>query len=369
MPKILIADQDRASAETLRAQITGISDEISVMQTDSSNEALDLFERTKPDVVFINIALNGANGLVVARQMTHMSVNTKIYILTEYDYFSYVQEAITIGVKEYILKPILPDKLHRILDQNFPGLNKKTIHKTNSDRKKVAYMDDGLQRGYASRTDVIFFNDDYQTELVHELQFMDFTEARREGHMIFNRFYDITDDVDTYREILLELFVVINRCIKNVFGKSTKFSMLANLSNLFKSTDKETLLTAACEQFDTAMNRMEEEKLMEADELKLRVFNYLNRNTAYDMSLNSLAENMGVSATYLSRKYKEWTGNTFSEYITNHRMNAAKTLLLTTQETVKAIGAKVGYPDSNYFCRVFKKKTGQSPQYYRLVNS
>ncbi len=87
-----------------------------------------------------------------------------------------------------------------------------------------------------------------------------------------------------------------------------------------------------------------------------------------DINLNIVAEKMEMNASYLSRLFKTSQGISFIDYLTDVRMKNAKELLKTTQWNVAEIAAKVGYSDSNYFTRLFKKKNGLTPGEYRRIS-
>lgn len=89
--------------------------------------------------------------------------------------------------------------------------------------------------------------------------------------------------------------------------------------------------------------------------------NFMNEN----ISLNSVAEKVEVSANYLSAVFSQNMKKTFVEYVTEKRMERAKRLLRTTELSSGEIGSEVGYKDSHYFSFVFKKTQGVSPREYR----
>lgn len=92
---------------------------------------------------------------------------------------------------------------------------------------------------------------------------------------------------------------------------------------------------------------------------------WLFSHYAEDVSLESAAYSMGMSAAYFSRRIKAESGATFLEKLTELRVANAKKRLLMTGLTVGEIGRSVGYQDSNYFVKVFKRSTGLTPSEYR----
>ncbi|HUX20099.1 MAG TPA: helix-turn-helix domain-containing protein, partial [Spirochaetia bacterium] len=83
------------------------------------------------------------------------------------------------------------------------------------------------------------------------------------------------------------------------------------------------------------------------------------------LSLRSLCERIGVSPSYFSSLFKEHTGRTFVEYLTQTRVDRAKYLLKVTDLKGYEVAERIGYEDHRYFCTIFKKTTGRSPMEYR----
>lgn len=79
-------------------------------------------------------------------------------------------------------------------------------------------------------------------------------------------------------------------------------------------------------------------------------------------SMDSLADSLHVNAYYLSHLFKEHTGQCFTDYLADRRIERAVELMRTTDLSLARIGEQVGYSDPNYFSRVFKKRKGVGPR-------
>ena len=82
--------------------------------------------------------------------------------------------------------------------------------------------------------------------------------------------------------------------------------------------------------------------------------------------LEHLARDFHLSAYHLAHLFKQSTGSTIFEYTRATRLRHASILLIQTNLTIPAIGARVGIPDPSYFCKVFREHTGSTPHQYRL---
>lgn len=86
------------------------------------------------------------------------------------------------------------------------------------------------------------------------------------------------------------------------------------------------------------------------------------------IKLNDMAELVHFHPNYLSELFRKETGMTFSDYLTDCRLDAAKRLLLDLQYNVYDVAELVGIKDTKYFSRIFKKAVGVTPSEYRKLH-
>lgn len=92
---------------------------------------------------------------------------------------------------------------------------------------------------------------------------------------------------------------------------------------------------------------------------------YIAQNYSMPISLDEVAENINLSPTYLSKKFRKVTGVTFKEYVNYIRIKQACQALLTTDDSITKIAVDCGFNSSNYFKDIFRKVNGVSPRAYR----
>ena len=88
---------------------------------------------------------------------------------------------------------------------------------------------------------------------------------------------------------------------------------------------------------------------------------FIRTNFAQPITLDLVAEHVGLSPKRLSRLFIEELGKGFSDSLIDFRIERAKALLTMPGMTIKQVSADCGYPDPNYFARLFKKVTGSTP--------
>ena len=96
-----------------------------------------------------------------------------------------------------------------------------------------------------------------------------------------------------------------------------------------------------------------------------QIKSYILEHFSGPISLDVVAEHVFLSPVYVSRLFKQATGENFTDFITRVRIEKAKELLQHPDILVADVGQRVGYPNPRYFYRVFKHMTGYTPSGYR----
>lgn len=102
-----------------------------------------------------------------------------------------------------------------------------------------------------------------------------------------------------------------------------------------------------------------------AADLYAQMVRYVERNYRRNFTLQELAEHLHANQSYLSRLYKSCSGVNLFDDILRRRIDKAKECLMATNWKIQAVAEYVGFEDSAYFSRVFKKQTGATPKEFR----
>lgn len=97
------------------------------------------------------------------------------------------------------------------------------------------------------------------------------------------------------------------------------------------------------------------------------VLDYIHAHYDQGLSLKTLGHQFHVNAIYLGQLFQKELGVVFSEYLNRIRLEKAKELLKTTHYRAGEIGKKVGYSDTTYFYKQFKKTVGTTPSEWRKI--
>lgn len=97
-----------------------------------------------------------------------------------------------------------------------------------------------------------------------------------------------------------------------------------------------------------------------------KTLTYIHTDIGVDLSLNVLAEQLNINASYLSMLFKKEIGMTLTDYVNKYRIEHAAKLLLCTNLPIKSIAVQCGIPDIYYFTRLFKRIMGTTPKAFRI---
>jgi AraC-like DNA-binding protein len=103
----------------------------------------------------------------------------------------------------------------------------------------------------------------------------------------------------------------------------------------------------------------------EAQRLVRQAMAYIHRHYAQPISRANLASHVALSEDYLTACFRKELGVTPIAYLNRYRVHQARQLLNETSKSVTEVALEVGFSDSGYFSRVFRREVGLSPEAYR----
>ena len=96
-----------------------------------------------------------------------------------------------------------------------------------------------------------------------------------------------------------------------------------------------------------------------------KILSYIHQHYEQDITVKMMARYVIMSENYVSALFRQKTGKNLISYLHEIRINKAKQYLETTDYPVSEIGHLVGFANDNYFIRIFKRYTSQTPSQYR----
>ncbi|KZL90678.1 response regulator transcription factor [Clostridium magnum] len=133
MYKLLIVDDEAFERKVIRFMLKKSFTNIEIVDDATNGEdAILLAKKHKPNIIIMDIKMPEKNGLEAQQAIMQFNPNVKTIILTAFDNFNFAQNAIKLGVVDYILKPIRPDELNESITKIISLLQKEEINSRNT---------------------------------------------------------------------------------------------------------------------------------------------------------------------------------------------------------------------------------------------
>jgi len=167
---------------------------------------------------------------------------------------------------------------------------------------------------------------------------------------------------DKVEEELLRL-VFLGRSISEEAGRDLRFDPVPH-RELEAMSSREAMFRWLRDRLESLLVRTTERRGTAKHAAVRKALDYLEARFGQDVSLQELAEHVGLNPTYFSLLFKEEMGTTYIKHLTALRMERAKAMLRSGMR-VGEVSEKVGYLNYRHFTEIFKKLVGMTPGQYR----
>lgn len=364
MLTMLIVDDEKLSRVYLKMLISQNFPEVTqVVEAENAQQALRSFEELLPDGVIMDIRLPGASGIEVARQIMEKYPFARILICSAYDSFSLVSDALEIGVCGYILKPMnREDAVSRIRALLWP---RETLVRHMANERLLSC----LVAGKLDADSLAVAEREYGPLRSGVLFLLGGADAQTRGRVALG-----------LRCALCPTAIcgeIEERCVgilphKGEAWRDECVGLLAAAAQESPGLSCAVELVTDgnwAERYAALKSRLRQEatKAGGARGIGDRLVDYLSGlgpDCLPTLSLDTLAQDLGITSQHLSSIFKEKIGVNFLEYATRLRMDYACTLLRRGDMSIRDISEKCGYADMIYFKKLFQKTFGVSPREY-----
>ena len=126
MYRILLADDEGIVVNSLSMIISkNFEGQFEIESAKSGRMAIEVAERFRPDVIFMDIQMPGINGIEAMKEIRAMLPSVVFIVLTAYDKFDYAKEAIGLGVIDYLNKPYNQKAIISVIDRVIDELDER----------------------------------------------------------------------------------------------------------------------------------------------------------------------------------------------------------------------------------------------------
>jgi len=212
----------------------------------------------------------------------------------------------------------------------------------------------------------------YPIEVEKKLQALIYRKDKKASQQLLNQLlghiYFVAEyDIDIMKARALELAVVISRAtieagadVNEIFVCNESF--LREVERLRSVEDIGAWLSVLLHRF---IDYSFDFSTIKHSDTVFKAAEYVKEHFSEKITLEEIAGYVSLSRSYLSRIFKEETGESLSAYINKVRIDKAKLMLLDNNCALIDIAGLCGFEDQSYFTKVFKRQVGVSPKRYR----
>lgn len=311
-----------------------------MFEAKNGEEALRQLEDNEIDLIITDIEMPIMNGIDYIKKVKERKGKQAIVILTAYAEFEYAKSAIQYGVAGYILKPIVEEQIIETLERI-----KKTLT-VSVDKSFTRELDNKLIETVLL-TDKKAFN--YVGSIAEE-------ELKKEKE-------DMSGTCFRFSYIIEEIVHAVNKKYSNL----QKLEVLDN--HLTMKNQTYMTMTALINQFEKTIadifSILEKYMLVYKDNVVRQACQYVVEHIDEKISLTLISDTLGISKNYFCSLFKQETGENFLNYVTKIKMQRAKYLLKEKNMRIYEVCNYLGYMDTTYFTKLFKKYNGMTPNEYK----
>lgn len=384
---ILITDDERVIREGIQRTIKQICPDYGVYLAASTEEAVKIMEEHQIQMVLTDILMPGLNGLEFMKISKRRYPHVKWVVISAHSEFSYAQEAVRLGARDYLLKPIGKSRLLEVINNLVAEIQQDSKKSQEGERLRtnLKYLREGVFQRLASGLDIgnldlSPFIEDFSNFYLIMVQLDTGDKSVRLEHFIVeNVLSELIDRngrgfvVSYDRQSLLGLITLKEDAQIEQFQEDVKVHLKHSLKVQFQ-----IILSGECSDFNIVPQvviRMRKASASQAFDLEPNkgsgekaidvALQYIKEHYSEDLSLEKMASVVFLNPAYFSQLFKQKTGQGYKEYVTTLRLEQAKLLLLIPKLKLAEIAERIGYQDMRHFTQMFRKRYNITPTEYR----
>ncbi|WP_409346217.1 response regulator [Paenibacillus sp. MBLB4367] len=344
MLQVLVVEDERWIRQSICKMIEQIDGYQVVGEAKDGQEGLRMLQELTPHVLMTDIRMPFMNGLQLSDEARRLLPKLEIVLFSGFNEFDYVREGLRQGVHDYLLKPVQPEDLERVMQQ----ISRKIEQKRGKLPQQFVWID--VWRGNLKR-------------LADCLWLVDRVKFDAEWSILSAEWLKHEKEVEDVYEFFHLIVYILNEHIREHYSAQLPDQVFRPLDFTGDAQRDAELIR---EHLLGVMNELLTQRNWRKSHVVVKALTYIEAHYANPhLSLFDAAELIGLSHPYLSRLFKEEMGKTFVEYVTELRINKAREILGDPDFKVYEVAGAVGYTEYSYFVRVFKRVVGHSPSDYR----
>lgn len=328
MYRLLIVDDETLMRDALRMMVSKVDGFQVADCVGTGEDAVKTCCNGKIDVVFMDVMMPGISGIEASKAIYALDPSIAIYIISAYKNFKFAQEAVSVNIREYISKPITFSEVARVLE-NYR-------RSQNVDEGELSQLTGLLERRRYDQIQTIV------------------------SDVVRRAFQQEAGNAGSIRAHFLQMGQNLFKSIDLLSGQAINFEDRFPIN----CVNSGRIIYWTLWVFDIMDYAFRQAAILKCGYLQ-SVFGCIDENITESISTGQISEKCGISQGYLSRRFKQHMGVGVMDYMHISKIRRAKASIVYTDLSMAEIAFQLGYNESSYFTKVFKKYEGMTPQQYR----
>lgn len=325
-------------------------------------EALKKLQAAPVDLVITDIRMPKMDGIELLHGIKEEGLCPCVVLISDYGDFDYVRQGFLQGAFDYLMKSLGSEELLRTLQRALPVIR---AFRSETPDSAVPKTDSAAQEGLSlfgmELQHMIKLVEDRSSDLVHYA-----------GQTAEHLSHVLAQDQRKATGILKQLLQEI------VHAAFARYGWLRHFTDVDRLLDPKLLLEENFEAMKAGYLRTLRNmmaliaKLLcvtPDNSLPYRICTCALEHADGELSASFIASTLYMNKTYIGEVFKQKTGIALVEYLTLLKMERAKKLMADETLKIYEVGSRLGYQDVEYFSRVFKRYTGQTPTNFRKLHT
>ncbi|MCR5753693.1 MAG: response regulator [Acetatifactor sp.] len=341
-------------------------------------EALEILHTTPVDIVITDIKMPIMDGLELMKKAQEEKMNCKFVVLSGFDDFEFVKEAMILGARDYIHKPTMnPDEVIETLKRiTRDEIMSRELLEDTLKKWLIEYIEAGWQVREESKLDISKLGELRLVAGVGILKYSKEKECSREEIIQFDA--SAFEMFELEKTLAQETATYVHNGNYYILIRETPFleeerQRFDECGLIWEDTSYKSPFANVSEILAILKERVDEqyrwdEQTYGTSRYTKDILDYVKMHMGENITLEVIADQIHITAPYLSKLFQKEMGISFVDYLVGIRIEEAKRLLVDTDWTIAKISESIGYVNEKYFMNLFKKKVGDTPGNYRKGN-
>lgn len=356
---MLVDDMDISRRHIARMDLWNENTEFRIAaEAQNGQDALDILRSRHMDLLITDIKMPKIDGIELLKEVTADKLCPCVVLLSDYEDFVYAKQGIQYGAFDYLNKPVNQDEMAGMLNRVSNYLLQKR-----KESELIKNLKSGLEEKLENHLPVV------ELELLVEA----FKVKSPDVMKIAGRL------TDTIEAVFGDNMIMTGMILKRTIAELTRqlliyYEWMGKFVDCqkYKRMDFTGMGNAgeASESFQESIKGLFE-KIAELEygnnkeQIENKVSRYVLETVDDKVSIEGISRSLYMNRKYLSEVFRQKTGELLIEYITRIKMKRASRLLEQGSLKTYEVALLMGFKDTEYFSRIFKKYMGMNPSEYR----